>query len=63
MSRHIQKDFNVSLNDFKLLSMCAKFQVNKYQFSTQKKYDAFFIRLWGIRDSLATAELICHSIQ
>ena len=29
MSSHIQKAFIASKNVFKLLSMCAKFQVNK----------------------------------
>ena len=55
----MQKSFIASLNVFKLLGMCVKFQVNKLHFSTQKKYGAFFIRLQGIRDLLARADLIC----
>ena len=38
MSRHIEKVFLASLKVFKLLSMFAKFQVNKQQFFIQKKY-------------------------
>ena len=53
MLRDIQKVFIASLNVFKLFSTCAKFQVNKWQFSSQKKYGGLFIRnfirnLWGI---------------
>ena len=50
MSRYIQKVIIASLNAFKLLSMCAKFQVNKWQFSIQK-------------NSLATADIICWEWQ
>ena len=59
MSFHVQKVFIASLNFLRLLSMCAKFQVNKYQFCTKKEYDALFIKLYGIKESLATADLIC----
>ena len=57
MSLHIQKVIFASLNVFKLLSICTKFQVNKWQFSIQK-YIWYLLRLKGIRDSLATADII-----
>ena len=37
MSRHIENVFITFLKVFTLFSMCAKFQVNKYWFSIQKK--------------------------
>ena len=39
MSRHIQKVFIAFLKVFMLLSICAKFQVNKQQFSLSKEND------------------------
>ena len=57
MSRHIQKVPTASLNVFKLLKMCDKFQVNSSSLLI-KNMVPFFIRLYGIKDSLATAYLI-----
>ena len=59
MSGYIEKFFIHSLNLFRFLVYVPSSKSINSSSLPRKRYDALFLRLEGIRDSLATADLIC----